>query len=151
MKNIIITILNYIDGNLYKKITIEELSQLVYFNKDYIMRIFKKEIKMTIVEYINKRKVFNSLHYLRTTNDSILKISLIHGYSSQEYYSEIFSKYIGVSPLVYRKFSKSNIDVKYSDIVIIRKNLTKIKYELDSIDKYKVKDSKNNRMILTKF
>ncbi len=115
------------------------------------MRIFKKEIKMTIVEYINKRKVFNSLHYLRTTNDSILKISLIHGYSSQEYYSEIFSKYIGVSPLVYRKFSKSNIDVKYSDIVIIRKNLTKIKYELDSIDKYKVKDSKNNRMILTKF
>ena len=38
-----------------KKITIEELSKTFYFNKDYIMRVFKREIKSTIIEYINKK------------------------------------------------------------------------------------------------
>ena len=51
--DLIIQILIYIENNLYKKISIDELSITFHYNKDYIMRLFKKEIGYTIIDYIN--------------------------------------------------------------------------------------------------
>ena len=56
---LICKILNYIDDNLYKRITMDEISSIFYFNKDYLMRIFKKELDITIMDYINKRRIYN--------------------------------------------------------------------------------------------
>ena len=138
MKNeLVINILNYIDNCIYSKISIDELSNILNFNKDYIMRVFKKEINMTIIEYINKRRIYNSLESLQSTNNLILNIAINHGFVSQEYYTEIFIKYIGVNPITYRKFIKRDINIKEEEISTIRKNITDIKYSLDNIDNYK--------------
>ena len=116
MNKLVIDILDYIDNNLYKKITMEELSKVFYFNKDYIMRTFKKELNTTIIDYINKRRIYNSLNELQETDDMMLKVALKHGYTPQEYYSEIFSKYMGVNPHTYRKFTRVNNTIKYEEI-----------------------------------
>ena len=52
--SLVIDILNYIDNNLYSKITINDLVYRFNYNKDYIMRLFKREIGITIIDYINK-------------------------------------------------------------------------------------------------
>ena len=134
---IVLKLLNYIDNNINKKITMDELSHLFYFNKDYLMRIFKKELDITIMDYINKRRIYNSLDELKNTNYSMVKIAMNNGYSSQEYYSETFSKIIGVNPLTYRKFTKVNSNISEDDYEIIRRNLTEINTILRFIDRYK--------------
>ena len=134
---LVLKILDYIDNNLYKKITIEELSRTFYFNKDYIMRVFKKEIKTTIIEYINKKRIFTSLNELKNTNNSILKIAINNGFISQEYYSETFSKIIGVNPLTYRKFTKVGTNISYEKINIIRNSIAKLNLELNIINEYR--------------
>lgn len=134
---LVLKILDYIDNNLYKKITIEELSRTFYFNKDYIMRVFKREIKSTIIEYINKKRIFSSLNELKNTNNSILKIAINNGFISQEYYSETFTKIIGVNPLTYRKFTKVGSNISYKKINIIRNNIAKINLELNIINEYR--------------
>ena len=151
MNKLVIDILNYIDNNLYKKITMEELSNNFFFNKDYIMRTFKKELNLTIIEYVNKKRIYNSLDKLQNTNDMMLKVALKHGYNSQEYYSELFSKYMGVNPLTYRKFTKANTTIKYKEIELIRKNLIDLKYQLDSIDHYKNDITKETKKVLSKY
>ena len=70
-RKLIIEILNYIDNNIYKKITISEISRIFYFNKDYIMRLFKREIGLTIFEYINSRKIYLSLSSYKNEKYSI--------------------------------------------------------------------------------
>ena len=135
--NLILKILDYIDNNLYKKITIEELSKTFYFNKDYIMRVFKREIKTTIIEYINKKRIFTSLNELKNTNNSILKIAINNGFISQEYYSETFTKIIGVNPLTYRKFTKVGSNISYDKINIIRNSIAKLNLELNIINEYR--------------
>ena len=135
--NLILKILDYIDNNLYKKITIEELSKTFYFNKDYIMRVFKREINTTIIEYINKKRIFSSLNELKNTNNSILKIAINNGFISQEYYSETFTKIIGVNPLTYRKFTKVGSNISYEKINIIRNNIAKLNLELNIINEYR--------------
>lgn len=151
MNKLIIDILDYIDNNLYKKITMEELSKKFYFNKDYIMRLFKKEIGLTIIDYINKKRIYNSLEELHKTDDMMLKVALKHGYSSQEYYSEIFSKYMGVNPLTYRKFTRVNNTIKYEEIEIIRKNLVELKYQLEKINNYRTNITTKTTKVLSRF
>jgi len=135
--DLILEILKYIDNNINKKISINELSNKFNFNKDYIMRLFKKETKITITDYINKKRIYNSLKNLRTTNDSILKISLNHGFQSQEYYSEIFTKIIGVSPIIYRKSIKINTEISEEELNTIRINLINLIKTIKDIDTYK--------------
>ena len=149
MKDLVIRILDYIDYNLYAKITMDELSRVFYFNKDYIMRAFKKELGITIIDYITKRKIYNSLKQLETTKDLILKVAISHGYSSQEYYTESFQKVLGVNPLTYRKFTKPNTSISFEEISIIRKNLTDLKYQLNKIDEYKSSIPKETKKVLS--
>lgn len=151
MNELVLKILDYIDNNLYKKISMDELSKVFFFNKDYIMRTFKRELGMTIIDYINKKRIFNSLEALKNTDDMMLKIALKHGYVSQEYFSEIFSKYMGVSPLIYRKFTKINNTIDYDDITLIRKNLVELKYQLDKVNKYRNNIENENIKVLSKF
>ncbi len=152
MKNDLVRqILNYIDNNIYAKITIEELSRIFYFNKDYIMRIFKKELNITIIDYININRIYKSLEELKTTEDTILKVALQHGFTSQEYYTEIFNKIMGTNPVTYRKFTKNNPTITEEETATIRKNLTNIKYQLDQINKYKEKISKETVKKLSRY
>lgn len=129
----------------------DELSRLFYFNKDYIMRTFKKELGITIIDYINKKRIYNSLEELQNTDDMMLKVALKHGYTSQEYYSEIFSKYMGVNPLTYRKFTKVNTTIKYEEIELIRKNLVELRYQLDNIQKYRSNVPKETKKVLSRY
>ena len=134
---LVVKMLNYIDDNLYKRITMDEISSIFYFNKDYLMRIFKKELDITIMDYINKRRIYNSLELLKNTDDLVIKIALNSGYSSLEYYSETFTKILGVSPLTYRKFTIVNSQISDEELEIIRTSLPDISSLLKRIDIYK--------------
>ena len=149
--NLVRQLLNYIDDNIYAKITMEELSRIFYFNKDYIMRAFKKELGITIIDYINKKRVYSSLTELKETEDYILKVALKHGFTSQEYYTEIFNKVMGVNPNSYRKFTRNHPSITEKETNIIRKNLTDIKYQLDQINKCKDNVSKETVKKLSRY
>ena len=135
--DLVINLLNYIDNNINKKITMDELSHIFYFNKDYLMRIFKKELDITIMDYINKLRIYNSLEDNKNTSDMMIKIALNNGYSSQEYFTETFTKIIGVSPLIYRKFTKVNSQISEHELDLIRRSLAELSSTINRISRYK--------------
>lgn len=149
--DLICDILDFIDDNINRKITMDELSGHFYFHKDYIMRLFKKEIHSTISDYINKKRVFQSLKDLQLSNDSILYIGLKHGFSSLEYYSEVFHKVMGVSPVIYRKFSSRSIEVEDEDMKTIQKNLANISGFFENVTRYRNNRKKTLSMNLSIF
>lgn len=96
-------ILEYLDTHLYQEISMDALSFFFGYDKTYLMKRFKADIGVSIKTYINQKKVFSSLEKLN--GDSyLLKVALESGFHSLEYYSEIFSKFMGVSPSVFRKY-----------------------------------------------
>ena len=149
--DLICDILDFIDDNINRKITMDELSRHFYFHKDYIMRLFKKEIHSTISDYINKKRIFQSLKDLQLSNDSILYIGLKHGFSSLEYYSEVFHKVMGVSPVIYRKFSARSIEVEDEDMKTIQKNLANISGFFENVTRYRNNRKKTLSMNLSIF
>ncbi len=122
--NLVCDIIEYINNNINKDITIDELANRFYFNKTYIMKRFKKEIGVKIHDYINISRILNSLGYYQYDN-YILSIALKNGFTSIEYYSEIFKKVLGVNPQKYKKFINRSFDINESDINNIIYNINR--------------------------
>ena len=121
---LICDVLDYINRNINKEITIDELSNIFYFDKTYIMKRFKKEIGVSIHDYINRVRILNSLSLYRYDN-YILSIALNNGFNSIEYYSEMFKKIIGVNPYKYKKFVNRSFDITDKEIDTIMNNIYK--------------------------
>lgn len=132
---LVCNILNYIKNNINAEITISDISNIFSYDKTYIMKRFKKELGITIKEYINIIKVLNNLTYYNS-NNTILKIAILSGYNSVEYYSEVFSKLIGVSPRIYKKFIMPLSNLSEEKIQIIRTSISELYSLKDKITKY---------------
>lgn len=129
-------ILIYIDINIKNKISINDLVSNLNYNRFYIMKLFKKEMHISINNYINIIKIYNSLNYIND-NINLISVALKSGFYSLEYYSEIFKKILGVNPSIYKKIINRNKNVNEKDIDICMKNLTYIKSIIDSSNNYK--------------
>ena len=90
------------------------------------MRLFKRELHCTIIMYMNKVRIYESLKDLQFSDESLLRIGLHHGFYSLEYYSETFHSIMGVSPTIYRVFSRRLRHVSDKDMLIIQQNLAKL-------------------------
>lgn len=99
---------------------------MFFFHKDYLMRLFKKEIHVTILDYINRLRIFQSLKDLQETDKTILNIGMIHGFSSLEYYSETFHKVMGFSPSIYREFARRSVNISEEDFLAVQEKLAEI-------------------------
>ena len=96
--NLICDILIYIDDNISNKITIEDLENKFFYNRYYIMKLFKKGMGITLINYINSIRIYNSITLIKESNNSLLNIAFKCGFYSIEYFSETFKKIIGVNP-----------------------------------------------------
>lgn len=72
------------------------------YNQDYLRRLLKTEFGFTPTEYLNKLRLNYAEKLICNTNFSIKNIALQCGYPDQYYFSRIFTKYFGLSPLNYR-------------------------------------------------
>jgi len=133
-------ILEYIDNNLNSKISIDDFSRKFYFNRFYIMKLFKKEIGVTISNYINRLRIYNSLEDIKKSDDYFIKIAIKNGFYSLEYFSETFNSIMGVSPSLFKKFSNYSSMIEEDKLNIIRNNLVELHSLVNFVNRYK-----NNR------
>ena len=55
-KEIVTESLVYIEKHLKQKVSIEEIADYVGYSKFYFSRMFKQEMNITVMEYVNDRK-----------------------------------------------------------------------------------------------
>lgn len=133
--NLVCDIIEYINKNINDKISIDDLTYEFNYNRYYLMKIFKKELNISIINYINYKRIYNSLSSLRD-DKSILNVALNNGFYSQEYYDEIFKKVIGTNPITYKSFIKNrHLSKKMKEDILIN-NLINLEDIIDKINNY---------------
>ena len=105
--NYIIKCIDYIYDNLHSRITIEDLSHYINLSPAYLSKLFKKEVGISISEYIRQQKIETAKNMLKFSDISIALISSILAFPSQSYFSEIFKSITGLTPSAYRKHNKN--------------------------------------------
>lgn len=103
LNNKISEVLKYINQNIERKITLEEICDHVHTSKYYLCHIFKETTQMTILEYILSRRLSIAKKNLTYTDKSLSEIAMSAGFSSFSYFSKIFHDYEGVTPRQFRK------------------------------------------------
>lgn len=85
---------------------VEELAQTTSYSYSRLSRLFKQHMGVTIVDYLNEKKMIYAKRLLRSTDLSTLQISERIGYSSLSSFNHLFKKAYGVTPSEYRKKAK---------------------------------------------
>jgi transcriptional regulator GlxA family with amidase domain len=98
----------YIENKLTEKISIEALSSKFSVGRRNFDRRFIKATGNTPVEYAQRVKVESAKKSFETTRKSINEVMYEVGYADLKAFREVFRRFTGVSPLVYR--SKYNKD-----------------------------------------
>ncbi len=98
----IVRTLDYISDHLHSRILLEDAANHLQLSTAYLSRLFKAEVGMTFVDYVNQRKVESAANLLRYSEYSTLEISNLLAFSSQSYFIKIFRKYMGVTPGGYK-------------------------------------------------
>lgn len=133
---LVCNILIYINDNIRNKISIEDLEKRFFYNRYYIMKLFKKEIGLTIVEYINSIRIYNAILQIRNENVSLMNIAIRNGFYSLEYFSETFKQITSLNPRKYKDYFLNKKNISLKDINFINRSIVKL-YEISNIkDKY---------------
>ncbi len=96
------SVLNYIQIHLPEEINIKMLCDLFHTNHTTISVRFKALTGKSIKEYIIDKRILLAKFALSFTDLSIEEISCKYGFYDASYFSKIFKKHIGISPLKYR-------------------------------------------------
>ncbi|MBP3360628.1 MAG: helix-turn-helix transcriptional regulator [Clostridia bacterium] len=95
-------VLEYIEDNIDKKISIEELADICKMSKFHFLRKFKGVYSETPYMYITRMKVNKAKNLLVTTNDTIDEISIKVGFNDTNTFIRSFKKHTGKTPNKYR-------------------------------------------------
>ena len=89
--------------NYNKSLTLGKIAKAAYVNTYYLSHLFKKELDITIVDYLTKVRIEEAKKLLQNDKMSIVEIALEVGYEDQSYFSKVFKKNENITPMVYRK------------------------------------------------
>lgn len=105
----VVQCLDYIHKNYRSPITLNEIAAHVNLNASYLSSLFKKEMGLTIFQYISQTRLEASMNMLKYSDYSYADISNYCGYSSQSHFTYCLRTHTGLTPKQYRdKYYSSN-------------------------------------------
>ena len=99
---------NYIYSHIKERITISTLADYTGLSENYLSRIFKQNLGVSISDYIREKKIEKATHLLRYSDKSLIDIANYLSFSSQSHFIKTFENFMGITPKKYRdKYYKS--------------------------------------------
>ncbi|VBB48557.1 Transcriptional regulator [uncultured Paludibacter sp.] len=101
-------VVDYIEKNFEEDILIKELTSMVPLSRRNLETKFKKEMGISIYQFLLNCRIERYAYLLATTDCSLLDIALECGFNDSKNISRIFKKFKECTPIEYRqKFKKS--------------------------------------------
>jgi len=96
-------ILNQISLDLTGNLSLRNLSEKFSISAGYLSTLFKKEVGMTLTDYVNRKRIDHAVLLLSSTNLQIQTISSYCGINDINYFTRTFKKLKGMTPKKYRE------------------------------------------------
>ena len=95
-------VIEYLENNTEEKIYIEELASMANMSKRNFMRIFKRAVGLSPVNYLMQVRLQKARKLLRETDLQIADISVMTGFSDSNYFIKCFKQSFGTTPFKFR-------------------------------------------------
>lgn len=94
--------MDYIRCNISRDLSRTEIAEAIFLSPEYLSHLFKKETGSSLSEYIVTEKMRLAQQLLRDSSMQISEVAQKVGYSNFSYFSQVFKKHLGLSPVEYR-------------------------------------------------
>lgn len=92
-----------IEWHVNDKYTLNDVAADVGLSKEYFATVFKKATGKTFTDYYNEKKMLIARSYLLSGKLTPEQIAKHLGYDNYNYFSRLFKKYFGMSPVKLKK------------------------------------------------
>ncbi len=97
---------NFIEENLQNNIKLTLVADQYHLSHAYFSRTFKTYTGFGFNEFVTHRRIQKATQLLRHSNLTISEIAYKCGFSDSNYFSTVFKKDTGISPIKYRMLRK---------------------------------------------
>lgn len=101
-------IYQYVEKNHSNEITLQDGADELGLNKEYFCRMFRQNMGISFISYVNQVRIDHIYQDLIHTDDSILEITERHGFYNQKLFYRMFKKRYNCTPLKLRQIAKNN-------------------------------------------
>ena len=105
--------LDLIYDNIYSGIRVQELAEALGLSAQYLSKLFKSEVGITVSEYIMSRRIQAAENMLKYSDYSSIDIGNYLNFSSHSHFISAFRKHTGFTPKQYREqYFRANSNIK---------------------------------------
>ena len=102
-ENLHTRIIRYIGRNYSTDIKVEDICRVFGCSRSYFSHTFRPEVGKSFREYLIDLRLENAERLLTLSRMNVTEIAFSVGFSDSNYFSNLFKRRYGVSPLAYRK------------------------------------------------
>lgn len=99
---------DFVAKNFDRKIYLKELAALLNISEQSFSRFFTKMMGRPFFVFLNEYRINMAVRMLLDTDNTVSQIGYVCGYESLPFFYKQFNKFIGSSPLAYRKKHNKN-------------------------------------------
>lgn len=100
----VVQIRQFLTGNLFNpSLSLNWIARSLQCNPDYLTRLFKKTMGVSIVDYIVEQRLRHARHLLVASTLNISEISRSVGYDNPDYFTQVFRRNEGITPRQFRR------------------------------------------------
>ncbi|MGN1160270.1 MAG: AraC family transcriptional regulator [Lachnospiraceae bacterium] len=99
---VVFSVVEWIKANYYKQISVQQLANEFGYQADYLSALFKKHMRSTLVQYVNKIRIENAKKLLADYGLSIKETAYACGFPDEKYFMKVFKKTEGLTPTQYK-------------------------------------------------
>ncbi|MFC5401671.1 response regulator [Cohnella soli] len=94
---------SYMERHYSEAITLQQVAEIVFMSPNYFSSLFKKELHISFVEYLNGIRIERAKELLVQTFIKSYEVAERVGYADESYFGRMFKKATGMSPNAYRR------------------------------------------------
>jgi AraC-like DNA-binding protein len=96
----------YMHDHINGQINLTDLASLCGYSVSHYSLVFRKKTSRSPIEYFNNLKIQKACQILDFTDSHIKEIATQLNFEDQFYFSRVFKKVMGISPVEYRRKKK---------------------------------------------
>lgn len=96
------TVVDFMNVNLHRKLSLDELARSARISRSHVWRLFKTELGVPPGQYLQMLRMQKATRLLTTTLMSVKRITIEVGYSDRGLFARHFRKTHGLTPSEYR-------------------------------------------------
>ena len=103
------TVHNYLQDNLHRKISVDEVAALVNMTKSGFCHFFKRRTQKSFVDFLSDLRIAKASRMLIDSSKTILEIAFECGFNNISNFNRVFKNKKGITPSQYRETNKNTL------------------------------------------